>query len=86
MMHIVRAAYAKYSMDKNRLFVPRMIYFPVKNEFSEVLEFLNESEAQYSLDVYKCDLSIRTGIEKYICEKSLGSRTVAFLLGLYAYT
>lgn len=85
LMHLARAAFAKYSSDKKQHLSPKMIYFPVKNEFPEILEFLAECNTKYSLNTYKCQDNIKIGVEKFIrsYRESAGNDSVivAFLLG-----
>ncbi len=65
-MHLIRAAFAKYSYDKKKKYNANFIYFTVKNEFSEVLDFIDQSENSYKLSILKCDSGIVQGLNDYI--------------------
>lgn len=58
-MHLLRAALAKYYHDKNiPEKSPQFVYFAVKNEFPEVLTFINECESNYTLNLIRYDCGI----------------------------
>lgn len=79
-MHLLRAATAKYSEDKGKIYRPKLIYFTAPDEFPEVNDFINESEKQYYLDLKRYDNGISKGLAEQINQLGEGS-TPAFVLG-----
>lgn len=71
-MHLLRAALAKYTHDYNstvatknassdgvsRIIQPQFIYFAIKDEFPEVLSFIDECEKKYGLNLIRYDCGI----------------------------
>ena len=57
-MHLLRAAMAKFSHDNNRVERPQFIYFAIDHEFDEVLEFIEACEYLYNLKLTKYDCGI----------------------------
>ena len=54
-MHLMRAAVAKYSADQGKLFRPTFIYFAIKDEIPEVMEHLERTKVAYSLHIERYD-------------------------------
>lgn len=57
-MHLLRAATAKYSQDTGAIHRPQFVYFAIKDEFPEVIEHINECEELYCLDLVRYDSGI----------------------------
>ena len=78
-MHLLRAAIAKYSMDHNKIHVPKLVYFSVEDEFPEVLEHISYTEQLFDLQLKRYNCGILDGIKQH-AEANKGS-TPAFVLG-----
>ena len=79
-MHLLRAATAKYSFDCGVIYRPQFVYFTVKGEFPEVLEHIKESEEMFTLKLHRYHSGISQGLIDHI--NSLDSqKTPAFVLG-----
>ena len=49
---------AKYSEDKEAIYKPKFIYFAVKDEFNEVLDYIDETKKLHELDMITYDCNI----------------------------
>lgn len=89
-MHLLRAAVAKYSHDhhlqtgSNTIIQPSFIYFAITDEFPEVLSFIDECKQRYHLQLIRYDCGIIQGLEKYIRSLEEPNPVVAFVLGTRA--
>jgi FAD synthetase len=89
-MHLLRAAVAKYSHDQhlstgsNTIIQPSFIYFAITEEFPEVLSFIQQTEARFQLQLLRYDCGIIQGLERYIHSLSDPNPIVAFVLGTRA--
>lgn len=79
-MHLLRAAMAKYSRENNVIHSPTFIYFGIEEEFPEVLEFITVCERNYGLNLIRYDCGIIQGLEKYVKSAEKNS-PIAFVLG-----
>jgi Phosphoadenosine phosphosulfate reductase family len=57
-LHLLRAATAKYSQDIGKVCKPKLIYFAIDDEFPEVVDHINDSEKMYELDLERCEVGI----------------------------
>lgn len=57
-MHLLRAAVAKYSEDTGTINHPRLVYFDVPDEFPEILSYIDWSVSTYDLDLRRFDCGI----------------------------
>lgn len=83
-LHLLRAVFAKYSADKGIIIQPKLIYFAVTDEFTEILAHINESERLLRLDLQRYDIGIMQGLGRHIeSMKAASAGTVcpAFVLG-----
>lgn len=57
-MHIVRAAFALYNKEFKCDEKPKFIFFPIEDEFSEILDFIDYCEATFKLHIlrYSCGI------------------------------
>lgn len=78
-MHLLRAAIAKHSQDNNTIYVPKLVYFSVSDEFPEVLEHIEYSERLFDLQLKRYSCGIIDGIKQH-AEANKGSAP-AFVLG-----
>lgn len=78
-MHLLRAAIAKHSFDNNTIYVPKLVYFSVDDEFPEVLEHISYSEHLFDLQLKRYSCGIIDGIKQH-AEANKGSAP-AFVLG-----
>jgi FAD synthetase len=78
-MHLFRAAMAKYSYDNQINYKAKVVYFAVKNEFPEILNHIEESEKVFDLQLKKYDCCISQGLQIHIDQ--LGKGSCAFILG-----
>ena len=65
-MHLMRAAVARFAADNNKLYRPGFIYFAVKEEFPEVLEHLKNCQKTFNLNIKKYECGIAQGITDHI--------------------
>jgi FAD synthetase len=80
-LHLLRAAAAKYSLDSGRIEQVKFIYFGVSaDDFSEIIEFIVETEKQFDIDLVRYECSIEKGIGQHISSLELGSHS-AFVVG-----
>lgn len=79
-MHLLRATLSKYSHDKNTPYQPILVYFAIADEFPEVLQFIQETEMSYNLNVQRSNSSIMKGLGEIIESKHAGQH-LAFFLG-----
>ena len=82
-MHLLRASIAKYSKDRKEAHRPQLVYFAVSDEFPEVLEFIEQSEREFGIEVLRSNSSIGKGLAEIIeSRRSEGSsHHLAFVLG-----
>lgn len=85
-MHLLRAAVAKYSLDKGMLHKPQYVYFGMDGEFDEVLDFLRVDEERFHLDLSRREGGIAQGLEAHMDSvrasvPSQGTDHFAFVLG-----
>jgi FAD synthetase len=85
-MHLLRAAMAKYSLDKGIVYKPQYVYFGMDGEFDEVLEFLREDEERFHLDLSRREGGIAQGLEAHMDSvrasvPGQGTDHFAFVLG-----
>lgn len=57
-MHLLRAATAKYSADHGTIVRPNFVYFAIEDEFPEIMEYIRESEELYQLNLQRYDCGI----------------------------
>jgi FAD synthetase len=65
-MHLMRAAIAKYSNDTKSIISPQFIYFTAKEEFPEVYAHILQMEKEFGLDIDRYDGGIVKGISAHI--------------------
>lgn len=81
-MHLLRAAVAKYSQERGVTSKPKFIYFTVKDEFPEVMSHIAETEQRYGLDLLRYDSGIVAGLSQHVASmQTAGLRSPAFVLG-----
>jgi len=81
-MHLLRAAVAKYSQERGVASKPKFIYFTVKDEFPEVVSHIAETEQRYALDLIRYDSGIVSGLSQHVASmQTAGLRSPAFVLG-----
>lgn len=79
-MHLLRASYAKYSLDQHQAFRPKLIYFSNPDEFEEVESHIALMKKQYDLEITDYDCGIIEGLKRHI-ETVCGGAHAAFALG-----
>lgn len=57
-MHLLRAVYAKYSLDTGVSNLPELVYFVNEDEFDEVTQHIERSKALYNLQITTYDCGI----------------------------
>ncbi len=58
-MHLLRAVVANYSSEQGAIYMPKLVYFAVEDEFDEVLHHIKRSESLFDLEVvtYNCSIA-----------------------------
>eukprot|EP01035_Chromulina_nebulosa_P018504 gene18504-24221_t len=87
-MHLLRAAMANY-INANNISLPdkrpQFVYFAIQDEFPEVLEYIQQCEDIYSLNIKRYDCGIIQGLEEHVNSLSKDSNdnypSLAFVLG-----
>eukprot|EP00903_Cladosiphon_okamuranus_P021990 g20220.t1 len=79
-MHLHRAAVAKYSVDKGRAFRTKLIYFENKREFPEVEKLVKDSERRYDLELARYETGFVEGLQQRIDEGG-ADKCYGFVLG-----
>jgi len=67
-MHLYRAAVAKYSADKSEVFRPQLVYFAIEDEFPDIIDHIQTVERKYNLDLTRYDCGIGQGIRLKVDE------------------
>lgn len=79
-MHLLRAAMAKYSFDTGKKSNLELIYFVNEDEFVEVEQHINRSEQTFGLNILRYNCSIVQGIKLHVDSMPQDS-VPAFVLG-----
>ena len=81
-MHLLRAAMAKYSEKKGIIYRPKFVYFVIDKEFPQVLEYIGASQRSLALDLTSYDGGIMKGLEQHVINmKANGLKKPSFVLG-----
>ncbi len=84
-MHLMRAVLAKYNHNRDidlGFARPKFIYFAIDDEFSEVLEHIEETKVSYALDLITYNNGIVQGLTEHVTNMNeQGLRNPAFVLG-----
>lgn len=78
MLHLVRAASAKYCTDNNVLERPSLVYFEDPKEFPEVEEHVLKAVEAYKFEMIRLDTGVKAGLADLV---GRNARTLAFVLG-----
>jgi 3'-phosphoadenosine 5'-phosphosulfate sulfotransferase (PAPS reductase)/FAD synthetase len=80
-MHLLRAAAAKFSVDNGIIVRPKFVYFVI-DEFPEVLEHIQQTQLRLKLDLTAYDGGIMQGLEQHVKHMATeGLTSPAFVIG-----
>eukprot|EP00752_Nemacystus_decipiens_P013632 g12085.t2 len=79
-MHLQRAAVAKYSVEKGLAFRTKLIYFENDREFPEVEELVNDNEERYDLELARYGTGFVEGLKQRM-EEGGADKCYGFVLG-----